>query len=282
MCHWAGVGATDKIDEFIAMISRPDGGIAFAANTIRPTDSTPDPQSLDWDLWLGPAQYRPYHPAYLPFQWRGWMDFGTGALGDMGCHILDPVFWALKLYEANTIEVEATSTHYDREIIKETYPTASIVRYKFSARGNMPPVKLTWFDGRLRPPRPHDMEINRSFRGEGALLVGENGNIMHGSHGAGGLRIVPETKMKAYERPPKTIPRSKGHHKDWILACKGGKPASSNFDYGGPLTEMVLLGVLAISNQNRKLIYDVKNGRITNDAKADKYISPPFRDNWTL
>jgi len=282
MCEWVWDGAIGKVQEVYAWSSRPSGGAAFAVNMKRPTDTPPIPEGLDWDLWLGPAQDRPYHPAYLPFKWRGWIDFGTGALGDMGCHILDPTFWALKLYEADTIEVEATSTAYDPEIIKETYPVASIVRYKFSARGNMHPAELTWFDGRLRPPRPHDMEINRRFGGEGALLIGENGNIMHGSHGAGGLRIVPETKMKAYEQPPKTIPRSQGHHKDWILACKGGKPASSNFDYGGPLTEMALLGVLAIRNQNRKLIYDVKNMRITNDDKANKYISPTFRGNWTL
>ena len=200
----------------------------------------------------------------------------------MGCHILDPVFWALKLSEVDTIEVEATTTHFDPEIMKETYPVASIVRYEFPARGNMPPVKLTWSDGRLRPPRPDDMEIKRKFGGEGALLIGENGNIMHGSHGASEVRIVPESKMKAYKLPAKTLPRSEGHHQDWILACKGEKPASSNFNYGGPLTEMVLLGVLAVRNQDRKLICDVKNMRITNDQEANKYVNPPYRQGWSL
>lgn len=282
MCEWVWDGAIGKVREVYAWSSRPSGGAAFAVNMRRPTDMPAVPDGLDWDLWLGPAQDRPYHPAYLPFKWRGWVDFGTGALGDMGCHILDPVFWALKLGEVDTIEVEATTTAYDPKIIKETYSVASVVRFKFPARGKMPAVELIWSDGRLRPPRPKDMEIERRFGGEGALLVGENGNIMHGSHGAGGLRIVPETKMKAYELPPKTLQRSQGHHKDWILACKGGKPASSNFDYGGPLTEMALLGVLAIRNQNRKLIWDVKNMRITNDEEADKYVRPPFRDGWTL
>ena len=146
----------------------------------------------------------------------------------------------------------------------------------------MPPVELNWSDGRLRPPRPHDMEDNRRIGPEGALLIGQNGNIMHGSHGAGGMRIVPESRMKAYEVPARTLPRSQGHHRDWILACKGGKPASSNFNYGGPLTEMALLGVLAIRNQNRKLIWDVKNMRVINDAEADKYVNPPYRNGWTL
>lgn len=284
MCEWVWAGAIGDVREVYAWSSRPSGGAAFAVNMRRPADTPSVPEGLDWDLWLGPAQDRPYHPDYLPFKWRGWIDFGTGALGDMGCHILDPVFWALKLGEADTIEVEATTTAYDSKIIAETYPVASIVRFKFSARGKMPPVELTWSDGRLRPPRPKDMEIDRRFGGEGALLVGENGNIMHGSHGAGGMRIVPETKMKAYQQhlPEKTLPRSQGHHKDWILACKGGKPASSNFGYGGPLTEMALLGVLAIRNQNRKLIYDVKNMKITNDKEADKYVRPPFRGGWTL
>jgi predicted dehydrogenase len=282
MCEWVWDGAIGDVREVYAWSSRPSGGAAFAVNMRRPEDRPAVPEGLDWDLWLGPAPHRPYHSAYLPFKWRGWVDFGTGALGDMGCHILDPLFWALKLGEVDTIEVEATATHFVPEIMKETYPVASIVRFKFPARGKMPPVELTWSDGRLRPPRPHDMEINRRIGGEGALLIGENGNIMHGSHGAGGMRIVPEAKMKAYELPDKTLPRSEGHHKDWILACKGGKPASANFDYGGPLTEMALLGVLAIRNQNRKLIWDVKNMRITNDKEADKYVNPPYRDGWTL
>ena len=282
MCEWVWDGAIGDIRQVYAWSSRPSGGAAFAVNMKRPTDRPPIPDGLDWDLWLGPAPYRPYHSAYLPFEWRGWVDFGTGALGDMGCHILDPVFWALKLGEAHEISVEATTTHFDPEIMKETYPVSSIVRYEFPARGNMPPVKLTWSDGRLRPPRPDDMEINRTFGGEGALLIGQDGNIMHGSHGAGGLRIVPESKMKAYKLPSKTLPRSKGHHEDWILACKGAEPASSNFDYGGPLTEMVLLGVLAARNQNRKLIWDVKNMRVTNDKKANEYVNPAYRDGWTL
>jgi len=282
MCEWVWDGAVGNIQQVYTWSSRPSGGAAFPVNMKRPTDRPPIPEGLDWDLWLGPAPYRPYHPAYLPFTWRGWVDFGTGALGDMGCHILDPVFWALRLDEVDTIEVEATTTHFDPEIIRETYPVASIVRYKFPARGNMPPLKLTWSDGRLRPPRPDDMEINRKFDGEGALLIGENGNIMHGSHGAGALRIVPESKMKAYELPAKTLPRSQGHYQDWILACKGGKPASSDFNYGGSLTEMILLGVLAVRNQNRKLIWDVKNMRITNDEEANKYVNPPYREGWTL
>lgn len=282
---WVNGGFIGDVREVHAWSSRPTGGASFPVNMKRPSDTPPVPAGLDWDLWLGPAQWRPYHPAYVPFKWRGWVDFGTGALGDMGCHILDPCFWALHLDKAETIEVEATSTAYDPEIIKETFPTASIIRFKFPARGKMPPLKLTWSDGRLRPPRPDDMEPQRYFRGEGALLMGERGSILHGSHGASNARIVPETCMKAVQGqlPKKTsIPLSQGHHKDWILACKGGKTASSSFSYGGPLTEMALLGMLALRKQNRLLTYDVKSMRITNDEEANQYINPPYREGWTL
>jgi predicted dehydrogenase len=250
----------------------------------RPKDTPPIPAGLDWDLWLGPAAYRPYHPAYCPLMWRGWWDFGTGALGDMGCHILDPAFWTLKL--GHPTLVEATTTHYQPEVASETYPRAAIIRYEFPARGDMPPVKLTWFDGRLMPPRPKDLEPSRRLEGNGALLLGDKGTIMHGSHGAGGVRIIPEVKMKAYKRPEKTLPRVKGgmsgHEQDWIRACKDGKPASSNFDYGGSLTEMVLLGVLAMRVKDTPLEWDPVNMKITNNSEANKYITPVFREGWVL
>jgi len=284
VCEWIWDGAIGDIREVYAWSSRPSGGAAFAVNMKRPTDTPPVPGGLDWDLWLGPAQYRPYHPAYLPFKWRGWLDFGSGALGDMGCHILDPAVWAMKLDQVDTIAVEATTTHYDEAFMNETFAVASIVRFEFPSRGGMPPFKLTWSDGRLRPPRPDDMELERYYRGEGAIFMGEKGNILHGSHGASGARIIPETKMKAYETrlPPKSLPRSQGHHKDWILACKGGKAASANWDFGGPLTELALLGMLAMRRQNRRLIWDVKGMRITNDEEANKYVDPATRQGWTL
>ncbi|NJL71553.1 MAG: gfo/Idh/MocA family oxidoreductase, partial [Candidatus Competibacteraceae bacterium] len=187
------------------------------------------------------APQRPYSPAYLPMLWRGWWDFGTGPLGDMGCHILDPAFWALKLGAPES--VEATTTHWEKGISEETYPRASIVRYQFPARGKMPAVKLTWYDGRLLPPVPRDFAPDQRFESNGALFVGEKGSILHGSHGAGRLQLLPESLMKDYKRPAKSLPRVRGaHEQDWIRACKDGNPASSNFEYGGALTEMVLLG----------------------------------------
>lgn len=284
--EWIADGAIGPVHEVYAWSDRPVGGDPWSDFPVqsRPKDTPPVPAGLDWDLWLGPVQHRPYHPIYHPMSWRGFWDFGTGALGDMGCHILDPAFWVLKLGQPT--RVEATTTHYQPEVASETYPRAAIIRYEFPARGDMPPVTLTWSDGRLMPPRPRDLEPGRRLDGNGALLIGEKGTIMHGSHGAGGVRIIPETKMKAYKRPEKTLPRVRrgqgGHEQDWIRACKDGKPASSSFEYGGPLTEMVLLGVLAMRFKDTPLEWDPANLKVTNLPEADKLIHPPFRDGWTL
>jgi len=283
LCEWIQDGAIGPVREVYAWSDRPVGGHPWSDFPVmaRPKETPPIPKTLDWDLWLGPVKHRPYHPIYCPLSWRGWWDFGTGALGDMGCHILDPVFWALKL--GSPSRVEAATTHYKPEIASETYPRASMVRYEFPARGDMPPVKLTWFDGRLMPPRPRDLEAGRNLGTNGALLMGDKGTIMHGSHGAGGVRIIPETKMRAYKRPPQTLPRVKGRHEqDWVRACKDGKPASSSFEYGGPLTEMVLLGVLAMRLKNTPLEWDAENLKVTNCDEAAPYVKPTFRAGWTL
>ncbi len=284
--EWIQDGAIGPVREVYAWSDRPVGGDPWSDFPImaRPKETPPVPSTLDWDLWLGPAPYRPYHLVYCPTTWRGWWDFGTGALGDMGCHILDPAFYALKL--GHPARVEATTTHCDPEVAAETYPRASIVRYEFPARGEMPPVKLTWFDGRLLPPWPKDLEPGRRLAGNGALLIGEKGTIMHGSHGAGGVRIIPETKMRAYDRPAATLPRvprgAAGHEQDWVRACKDGKLASSTFDYGGPLTEMVLLGVLAMRLKDTPLEWDPENLKVTNCDEANQYVRPAFREGWTL
>ena len=182
--------------------------------------------------------------------------------------------------------MEATSTHYEPEVASETYPRACIVRYTFPARGNRPPVKLTWTDGRLLPPRPPELEPGRKLPGSGALLIGDKGTILHGSHGADGVRLIPETRMQAYTRPPQTLPRVKDSHEgDWIRAIKegaGGAPPSSPFEYGGALTEMVLLGVLAIRLKDTRLEWDSQNLRFTNSEEANALLQIQYRDGWTL
>jgi len=272
ICEWIWDGAIGPVREVHTWTNRP----IWPQGIDRPKETPPIPKTLDWDLWLGPAPQRPYNPAYLPFNWRGWWDFGTGALGDMACHIIDSPFWALKL--KYPISVEASST----KVNSETYPLASIVRYEFPARGNMPPVKLTWYDGGLRPPRPEELEPGRKMGSDngGVLFVGEKGKLVCSCYG-NSPRLIPEAKMAAYKRPPKTIPRVEGHHKDWIRACKTGKPACSNFDYAGPLAETVLLGNIAIRT-GKKLYWDGPKMKFTNVPEANEYVHQQYRQGWTL
>jgi hypothetical protein len=284
--EWLDDGAIGKVTEVHAWTDRPVGGDPWSdfAQMARPTDTPPVPETLDWDLWLGPAPYRPYHPEYHPTKWRAWLDFGTGALGDMGCHILDPAFWALELGSPRT--VQATSTHFQHEVASQTFPRASIVRYEFPARGKRPPVKLTWYDGRLLPPIPPELEPGRALPASGALLIGDKGAIVHGSHGADGVRLVPEKRMQEYKRPPKKLRRiTEGHEGDWIRACKegpGGNPPCSPFEYGGALTEMVLLGMLALRMKDQRLEWDGASLRFTNNEKANELLHTPYRAGWTL
>ena len=282
--EWVRAGVLGKVREVYAWSDRPVGGDPWSDFPImaRPKERPPVPETLDWNLWLGPANERPYHPVYCPTTWRGFWDFGTGALGDMGCHILDPAFWALDLGQPET--VQATTTHWEPEVSEETFPRASIVRYRFPARGEMPPVEVTWFDGRLKPPIPGTFEPGRRLGNNGAILIGDKAAAIHGSHGAGGLELLPVSLREGFEEPPKTIPRVRdgAHEQDWVRACKDGKPASSSFDYGGPLTEMVLIGVLAMRAKDRVLEWDAENLRIANDDEANALINPPYREGWSV
>ena len=270
--EWIQDGAVGAVREVHGFTG--DGGLEWTNLDRRPDETPPVPRDLDWDRWLGPAPHRPYHGAYHPYNWRGWWDFGNGAIGDMACHNLDAAFWALDL--GSPISVEATATRLN----DETVPTAALYHYEFPARGNMPPVTLKWYDGGLMPPRPRELEEGRRMGREGCYIVGDDG-IMRCGGWADSVRLIPESKMRAYTRPPQTIPRVRGHHRDWIDACKGGAPASSNFDYGGPLTEMVLLGNVALRT-GKKILWDGANMKATNAPEADKYINPPSREGWSL
>ncbi len=241
----------------------------------RPQDTPPVPGTLDWDLWLGPAPYRDYHPAYVPFDWRGWWDFGTGALGDMGCHIIDHPYWALKLGHPESVEASSTHVH------SETAPLASHITYKFPAREGLPPVTMFWYDGGICPPRPEELEPEAKWQVDGVLYVGDRGKIMHASHG-GAPVLIPFSRMRSFQRPDKTLARVKGsHEQNWIDACKGGAPACSNFDYAGPMTEVVLLGNLAVRSKGR-LMWDGPNMRVTNNDAANQYVQREYRQGWTL
>jgi predicted dehydrogenase len=239
----------------------------------RPKDTPPIPETLDWDLWLGPAPYRPYHPTYLPGEWRRWWDFGTGTLGDMGCHIIDPAWWALDLTYPTSVEAEPGPFN------EETYPQKTVVRCEFPARGDLPPVTLTWYDGANRPPRPKELEEGRNLPDQGGLYYGEKGTIL-APHG-GNPRLIPESRMKGFKLPEPSLPREVNHYQDWIRACKGGPKPLANFDYSGPLTETILLGNVA-ARAGQKLAWDGPNFKVTNLPDADKYLRRQYRQGWTL
>jgi predicted dehydrogenase len=289
ICEWIWDGAIGPVREAHIWTTHA----VWPQGMQRPKETPPVPETLDWDLWLGPAPYRPYHPAYVPALWRGWWDFGTGGLGDMGCHNLDAAFWALKLGQPSSVEASCSifvpTITWDKPFNTESYPQASIVRYEFPEREGMPPLELTWYDGGLMPRRPKELEPGRRLGDKlgGAIFIGDKGTLTSDSY-ANSPRLIPETRMKEYKRPARSLPRSVGHHKEWIEACKGGKPAGSNFDYAGPLTEMILLGNIAVrmslktQEKGLRLAYDGPNMRVTNLPEANEYMQRKYRDGWKL
>ncbi len=264
----------------------------------RPKETQEVPKHVHWDLWLGPMPFRPYNPAYHPFAWRGWWDFGTGALGDMACHVADTAFWALDLKHPTSMEAQSEGG------TKETGPKWEIITFEFPERNGMPPVKFTWYDGHKLPPtelaekygittsvekrvkneqgkEEKKRETVIGFEDNGSLLIGEKGALyLPGSYGDS-YRLLPKNDFEGYKLPPKTLTRSPGHMRDWIEACKNGTQACSNFEYASALTGMVLLGNLAV-RAGKKLEWDAKNMRATNCPEADEYIRPVYRKGWEL
>jgi len=236
----------------------------------RPKDTPPVPKELDWDLWLGPAPYRPYHPCYVPGAWRSWWDFGSGGLGDFGCHYMDLPYWALKLRHPTTIEAEGPPVQ------EENTSPGLIVRYELPARDQLPPVTMTWYDGGKRPP--FLAERNIPAWGAAVLFIGQNGMLIadYGQH-----KLLPESQFAGFKPPEPTIPNSIGHHAEWIQACKQGGPTTCNFDYSGTLTETVLLGNVAY-RVGKKLQWDPVALKATNCPEADKYIRKQYRQGWSL
>jgi predicted dehydrogenase len=242
----------------------------------RPPETPPVPGHLNWDLWLGPSPERPYHPAYHPFSWRGWWDFGTGVLGDIGCHQLSAVFKALKLGHPASIEACSSNQQCTPEIANQTAPLSSITRWSFPGEGDRAAVTITWWDGGLKPPCPEEFEPSASFaEGDWLLIVGDKGRMY-------GHQIIPAAKAKDVGAPPRVLPRSPGHYLEWIQACKGGAPAGSNFvDHAAHLAEVVLLGNIAIRTKE-KLLWDGPNLRFTNSEAANQLINPPYRSGWSV
>ncbi len=295
LCELVWHGAVGPVREAHVWTDRPSRGLFdeyWPQGVDRPRETPPVPEGLNWDLWIGPAPERPYHPIYCPFNWRGWWDFGTGALGDIGCHNLDPIFRALKLVAPTAVQGSSTRVN------KETFPLGSMVTYYFPGRDAkvqannyhvrgltgvgagavaMPPAKVVWYDGGLRPPRPKDLPAEVPMGDNGRLLVGDDGFIL-------GTQVFPESRRKP--EPPKTIPRVENHYQEWAAACKGGPPAGSNFDWAGPLAEAVLLGNVALRVELRqeltrtRLEWDPEHLRIPNLEKANQFIRREYREGW--
>ena len=273
LCEMIWAGEIGAVREVHAWSDRPIWPQGIPA----PLAEEPVPSTLDWDVWLGPTGKRPYNKGYVPFKWRGWFDFGCGALGDMACHILDPVNWALRLGAPTSVECVKLEKKNS-----QTFPTKSVLRFEFPARANMPPVTLYWYDGGLMPPRPAGIGpgVKLGDGSNGSLFIGEKGLLTTGTYG-GKTRLLPDEKMQGYKFPDPFLTRSPGHSRDWIRAAKGGEKACSNFDYAGPFTEWVLLGTLAVRFEG-KLEWDSQRMKVTNVAGANRLIKPRYRKGWKI
>jgi predicted dehydrogenase len=279
ICEWiwdGAIGNVEKVDAWCSLGYFPPGQAGWCTTHYDiPKDKPQVPDGLDWDLWLGPAPVRDYHPTYHPAKWRAWYDFGNGMMGDRGVHTLDSVFMALKLKQPEVISATASNLN------DQTHPICSIVQFSFAGRQNMPPVELTWYEG-LEVPRPKELEDGRKLPHEGGVLFkGSKGTIMCGVYGDS-PRIIPETKMKAYTPPPKTLRRVTGsHEQEWINAIKEGRKANACFEYSGPLTEFTMLGSAA-KRMRSKLYYDSEKMEFKNNPEATKLLTRQYRQGWIL
>ena len=277
-CELIWAGAIGPVREVHCWSNRP----IWPQGLERPREAAPVPANLDWDLWIGPAPMRPYainaeekKPAYHPFAWRGFWDFGTGALGDMACHIMDAAFWSLHLTNPTSVEAESSAVN------QETAPKSAMITYQFPARKKMVPVKLVWYDGGRKPANElMGVTDAKKIPDNGSLFVGDKGKMTIETYG-GKPTLLPGSTNQELVTPPKTLRRVGGHYKEWISACKGGEAASSNFDYAGPFTEMVLLGNLAVRT-GKKILWDGSAMKAKNVPEAAQYIRKEYRQGWKV
>jgi predicted dehydrogenase len=283
ICEWVEAGAIGPVHTVHAGCDAFRNVYCQLGNLDK-LDKTYDvPTSLDYNLWIGPVPFRPYTPFWVHWNWRGWMPFGTGSIGDWFCHVIDPTFWALNLDAPTSVQAEVT----DYDPVKQwmTYPPASKITFEFPARGQRGPVKLVWYDGANQIPKPAGFSADEKVPGIGAIMHGEKGMIVHGSHGGGGCRISPDSVMdqnSGKNAPPERITRVKNHAWDWLEAIRTGRQAGSHFGYGGPLTQAALLGAIAIRFAGQKLEWDDQAARFTNHEGATALVNPPYRYGWRL
>lgn len=274
--EWIQAGTIGKVSEVHVWSDRP-GKFWDSQGKPVPADSPPVPKNLDWDLWLGPAKARPYHPVYCPRKWRGWWDFGCGALGDMAIHNADPAFYALDLDAPDWVDAECSPNN------NASFPEWGIITYHFPAKGDRPAIKMVWYDGGKLPPNPPGFEPDRKLADNGIYFVGDKGVILAGGW-AGTPRLVPEERMKDFVMPAKTIPRcATSHRREWIEACKSGRPqdAKSGFWYSAPYTEALLVGLLAVRFGGR-IEWDSANLKAKNEPAAEAIIHKAYREGYGI
>ncbi len=278
--EWIQAGVLGDVKEVHCWTNRP----VWPQGIVRPA-AEPVPSTMNWDVWLGPAPDATYSSQIAPFKWRGFWEYGAGALGDMAAHIMDHPVWALGLGAPESVEVQ-----FERKnpaSAKDTFPASSVVIYQFAARGNKPPVTLKWFDGKNLPPWPEGLEETRKLTKNGIIYLGDKYSMLQDCYGSS-PRIFPETDMRAVaptlKQIPKTLPRVSSHYEEWISAIKANDPslALSNFDYAGPLTEMMLLGCVATRvGPGTKLTWDAAAMKTNNDL-ANRYVQHEYRKGWSL
>jgi len=300
---WIQAGTIGSVHTVHVWTNRP----VWPSGVSLPTGKFDTPKELDWDLWLGTAPYRDYNPAYHPAIWRGWTDFGTGSLGDMGCHFVDVPYRALKLGYPTAVECSVTSVYtgfFQESFYKGSFPPSSKIHLQFPARANLAPVELIWYDGGIKPKRPVELLPDEEM-GEwdgGIIFEGTKGKLMAGLFGRNPT-LLPTRKMKEIKLPPAkqpSVPRTEeGHQTQWVNACKKGfgTYTSSAFSNAGPLTETVLMGNLAVLSYNysetntkgqrsfpgrKKLLWDGPNMKISNFEPANQFVKRNYRDGWKL
>ena len=300
--EWLDAGLIGEVHTMRAWTNRP----VWPQGNAAPMEGVTKPEGLDWDAWIGPATEVPYHPLYHPFAWRGWWDFGTGALGDMGCHIIDSAFYALELGYPTSAEasvVPVYSQNWTPDYTPEACPVASKIKLEFPARGERPPVKLTWHDGGLLPERPDELAPDEQMGdgGSGVILEGTEGKLMHDTY-ANNPRLLPLSRHEQTTFPEASIPRVETNHNvDWVNAIREGRQPSSPFTKAGPLTETVLMGNLAVRAYDyqvpktgagrkdtykpgrTKLLWDGPGMRITNVPELNFMVGRErYREGWEL
>lgn len=267
---------------------------AYPCSLVRPTDKQTPPPGMDWDMWIGPAPYRPYHSAYHPANWRPWWDFGTGTVGDMACHTMHVYFKELQLGAPKMVYGYGSTRHkgfFQFVSTPECQSHANVVTWEFDARGQLPPMTVHWYDGGMKPHRPAELDHNLRLPSSGLLFVGDKGKLMTGygggnpfgrrSRGLEGGLLLPEKNFRDFEQPPKTMRRCNSHYTEWTQACKTDGRTVCPVEFGCEMTELALLGTLALRTR-RPLVWNAKEARITNNKEANELIDPPYRDGWKL